>query len=111
MNKIQFEIYDENISHTIGKIKNPEKAMKKFKRIGGIDVYLLRDFLDKLPKYDENICIGVYVTKKDIKENKKRDIQEVKKGTLAPLHCKGFLLAPIKTYEKVNKRIQDEREF
>ena len=66
----------------IGKLyKNKTKIfLKKFKRVGGLSPYLLKDFLKKIPDIYEDV-IGVYVDDK---------------GELAPLHCKGWVLAPRK---------------
>ena len=90
---------------TMGKYKTiPYFINKRFERIGGISVPLLKEFLRKLPK-EKNLVIGVYVCK--------RDYHNAKKGELAPLHCKSFFLTPrvlrLKSQKKEEKRLEFEK--
>ncbi len=73
-----------------GKVR---KFTRYNKRIGGINVGYLREFLKYLK--DDNV-IGVYIDKQ------KR---------LVPLHCKRRLLAPMWNMDKEKRRKQEEDEF
>ena len=88
---------DLNASLTIGKCKESKKHLKKFHRVGGIDVQLLLSFLERLQKEKGDLCIGVYVDKK--------------KKLLAPIHCKGWMLAPKVVDDDYSKMKQDDEEF
>lgn len=75
-----YEKLDIENKKVIGRLKldTEIKFLKKYKRIGGIDIRLLRQYL-KYTKKDGGKVIGVYITQE---------------GNLAPLHSKGWLLAP-----------------
>ena len=71
-----------NNSLTIAKYKSiPESHFKRFRRVGGICVWLLKDFLKQIKDKDEDAIIGVYIEKKSI--------------NLVPFHCRNVLLAPM----------------
>lgn len=68
---------------TMGELNNPREWLKKFKRIGGLDIELLKKIIKKMPKKSE---IGIYICKKDC--------GRIKKGMLAPIHNNAWILAP-----------------
>jgi len=69
------------------------KFTRRFKRVGGIKVELLRRFLKYLKEDD---VIGAYIDKHD---------------NLSPLHCKRRLLAPMWNIDKETRKKQEENEF
>ena len=73
-----------NKSNTVGRLSGNDEAayLKRFKRIGMIDIALLREYLKKIGKRTGRI--GVYFGNYSGVEN-----------VLAPLHYKGWLLAPV----------------
>lgn len=92
MKKEDFEFFNEEF--TLGKLKNSE-IVKEWKRIGGFDVALLKDFLNLLPKEENGLSIGIYISKKK----------------LAPLHCKGFVLSPLIPGSKSEETWMNNSEF
>ena len=100
-----FKVKSQNWSGTIGQITNSKDIRNIGTRIGGIDVELMKAFLKELPKRKkgETRSIGIYITKKSY--------GRIKKGQLAPIHCKGVILAPMLTHTKSTADHQDIQEF
>ena len=93
-----------NYDWTIGCLKEPwyEKRARitkemKFRRIGHLNINLLKSFLKKLPKSDSGI-IGIYVNSSG-----------EDKGKLAPIHSNGWLLAPM-IHDNYTKDVADADE-
>ena len=90
----EFEYQEEGF--TIGKLKDPRKTTRKWKRIGGFNVGLLKKFLKKLPN-GSDICIGIYV-------NRETKSDRIEAGFLSNMHCKGYCLAPVLTHGKYKEQ-------
>ena len=87
---------DLKMNCTIGKFKDMSDAkrfFKKNKRVGGLSVGLLKQYLKELKNDD---VISIYINRK---------------GELTNLHCKGRCMAPMVFYDKIQKEIQDRYEF
>ena len=88
-----------NDTSTMGELKKYKTFKYYNKRLGGVSIELLKEFLSKLPKDAETI--GIYVVKRISK-----DAFSTKVGDLAPFHCAGICLAP-----RGNTNTSDIEEF
>ena len=101
MKSTEFEkVWNE---YTTGKLKknvDKKKAFKDWKRVGAISIWLLKDFLKYIKDPYDTKQIGIYISKKG-----------KFKGKLAPIHCNGYLLAPIhpkKDKDSIERCLIDE---
>lgn len=91
MNEEKFKWLDE--TNTIGKLKKKidyKDFIKKHKRIGALSVWLLKDFIEHIKDPHDNKQIGIYIATKG-----------KHKGYLLPIHCNGYMLAPIVPNNKI----------
>ena len=75
----KFNLLEENSAKTVGQLSldDAKKFNKRFRRVGGISIDVMREFLKHLPKSG---VIGVYMDKKS--------------KFLVPIHCRGWLASP-----------------